>query len=404
MDTIPKVVITGLGIISSNSSPGKESFGEAIFRGISGIKPIALFDTSEFKAKAAGEVNPFVPEDILGKAGLRTQDRSTKMLSCAVRLSLDDAKLAINEENARNIGIAVGNTLGSLQSICDFDRVALKEGPQYVNPSLFPNTVINAQASQSAIRFNIKGFNATISTGFTAGLDAVSYASNLIRLGRKKMVLAGGVEELSLQTFIGFYRAGCLAGLKDSSLELSCPFDKRRNGIVLGEGSAIVVLEELSFALKRKAHIYAELKGFGACIDSNAQGIERAMRLALERACMEAREIDFICAGANSGVQSDSFEAAAIKKVFGSRPVRVSALKSMLGECYSASGALQLVAAALSVEKGKIPPTINYCQKDPLCDLSVVASEAQSGKVNNVLINAFGPDGCNSSLIISRFS
>ena len=406
-----RVVITGIGVISSNGI-GKDAFFAAISEGVSGIKPVSLFDTHSFKAKTAGEIKDFAPQDFLGQKGLRTLDRSTKLVASATKLALDDAHLEITEENTLDIGVTVGTTMGSVQSISEFDKESIREGPRYVNPALFANTVINSPASQVSIKFNIKGFNSTISTGFTASLDAVNYAADFIRLGRAKIVLAGGVEELCIQTFLGFYKAGFLAGI-DSGPEISCPFDKRRNGVVLGEGSCMLVLEDLESAQARGAKIYAQILGFGSGFDAyridkynlNGSGLKKAMRMSLEEAGIKPEEIDYVCSGANSTQEADLMETEAIKDVFGqqSKKLPVSSIKSMVGECFSASGSLQSAAAVSSIEKQEIPPTINYQQKDERCDLNYVVNQAQSAKIENVLVNAFGPSGCNSSLIISRF-
>ena len=358
-----RVVIAGLGVIASNGT-GKDAFFEAISKGISGIKPVSLFDTAQFEAKTAGEIKDFAPEEFLGPKGLRTLDRSTKLVASAAKLALDDAKLAITESNTHDTGVAVGTTLGSLRSISDFDRDAIQEGPRYVNPALFPNTVINSPASQVSIKFNIKGFNATISTGFSASLDAINYAADFIRLGRVKVVLAGGVEELCIQTFIGFYKTGLLA----------CASVK--GGVTVGEGSAILVLEDLDSARQRNAHIYAEVSGYGAGCGAR-DGIKKAMEESIKEANIALADIDCVSSAANLDNENDLGEEQAIKDLFGSRDkVRISSIKPLVGECYSASGSLQLAAALALIEK-------------------------QEAK--NVLINAFGPSGQNSSLIISKF-
>jgi len=407
-----RVVITGVGIIASNGI-GKEAFISSVIQGVSGIKPVSLFDTASFKAKLAGEARDFKAEDFLGAKGLRTLDRSTKLASACTKLALEDANLQIREDNAAEIGMALGTTLGSISSIIDFDKEALVEGPRYVNPALFPNTVINSPASQVAIRFGIKGFNATISTGFSASLDAFGYALDFLRAGRASFVLSGGVEELCLQTFLGFYKSGCLAGADGIGLEISSPFDQRRNGVILGEGSGIFLLEDLDSAKERKAEIYAEVKGFGTGFmphsinkyDLSAKGLCRAMRLALDQSKLNPEDIDYICAAANSTQDADLIETKAVKEVFGSHApeVPLSAPKSMLGECFSASGSFGLATALGAIEKQSIPPTINYQEKDPLCDLDYVVNQSRSKKIENVLINAFGPSGCNSSLVVSRF-
>jgi 3-oxoacyl-[acyl-carrier-protein] synthase II len=406
-----RIVITGIGIIASNGI-GKTAFSEAIFKGASGIKPVSLFDASLFETKQAGEISDFKPHDFLGEKGLRTLDRSTKLLASTVKLALDNAKINIAPDNTKEIGIAIGTTLGSVHSICEFDKEAIKEGARYVNPALFPNTVINSAASQSAIKFNIQGFNTTISTGFTAGLDAINYATKFIKLGRAKIVLAGGVEELCPETFAAFYKTKFMAGLKKQPA-LSCPFDKRRNGIIFGEGSAILVLEDLSHALSRNASIYGEISGYGTAYEAfriykysrNASGLKQAMASALLESKIKEKEISYVSSGANSTMEGDILETNAMKSVFGNfaNNVPVTSIKSMLGETFSASGALQSVEAVCAIEKQSIPPTINYQEKDEECDLDYVINKPRNSEIKNVLINSFGPSGCNSSLIISQF-
>jgi 3-oxoacyl-[acyl-carrier-protein] synthase II len=401
-----RVVITGIGVLSA-CGIGRDSFSQAILSGNSGIKPISLFETKGFSAKAAGEIKDFSPEQFLGAKGLRTLDRSTKLVASATKLALDDARLKVTDTNTQEIGVVVGTTLGSLSSISGFDKESLIEGPRYVNPALFANTVINSPASQVSIKFAIKGFNATLSTGFTASLDVLNYASDFIKLGRASAVCAGGVEELCFPTYLGFYKAGLLSGQ-----DLSCPFDKHRNGLVLGEGSAILVLEDLDSAMKRNARIYAEVKGFGSSFDveqfdkysGSGRGLIQAMRLSL--ICAGLKKIDYICAAANSSPDADAVESAAIKEVFpeNSAGILVSSIKSATGECFSASGSLQAAAAVVSLESQMVPPTVNYQDKDPRCDLNIVAGKAVSAKIDTVMVNAFGPSGCNSSLILTRFN
>lgn len=395
-----RVVITGLGIVS-NVGIGKDAFMENIFKGVSGIKPISTFDTGPFKAKLAGEAGDFVPEEILGAKGLRTFDRSTKLAASAAKLALLDSSLEITEANSRDCGVSLGTTLGSVSSICDFDKAALIEGVRYVNPAFFPNTVINSPASQVSIKFNIKGFNITIATGFSSSLDAISYGLGALRFGRAKIVLSGGVEEFCVQTFLGFYKTGCLSGLQEGSLEISSPFDQRRNGVILGEGSAIAVLEELDSAIKRKAGIYAEVLGFGI----SRQDFRKSMRMSLEESGLSPDEIDYLASSANSSREFDLKETEAIKEVFGKKAqtLPISSVKSMIGECYSASGALQVASAVGALQKQSAPPTINYRVKDQGCDLDYVVNKSRPLKIENILINAGGARGNNSSLIISRF-
>lgn len=408
-----RVVISGIGVIASNGI-GKDAFWQALMRGDSGIREISLFDTADFRVHKAGEITDFNPCEFLGEKGLRTLDRSTKLAASAARLALSDGQLVIDEDNAYSTGVALGCTMGSLNSICEFDKVTISEGPQFVNPAFFPNTVFNSPASQVSIKCNIKGFNATISTGFTASLEAIRYAWDCIDTGKADMALAGGVEELCLPTFLGFYKSGCLAGSKDGGLECSCPFDKRRNGIMLGEGSAIFLIEDLESALARKARVYAEILGFGRGFDAygintynpTGSGLRSAVDAALSEARIPPSRIDYICAAANSSLEADRIETAVIKQVFTDKESMpcVSSIKSMTGECFSAGGALQTAAAACALANNTVPPTINYEAEDPDCDLDYVVNEPRRQRLDTVLINAMGPTSFNASLIISRYT
>ena len=409
-----RVVITGLGVLASNGI-GKEAFWNALKEGRSGIKPITLFDTVTTRAKMAGEISDFKPEVFLGEKGLRTFDRSTKLVLSATKLAMDDAhvKYPLDEESSLRTGVSLGSTLGSVWSISEFDKEGLRDGPRAVNPALFSNTVINAPASQISIKYNIKGFNATLSTGFASSLDAIDYAANFIKLYDYDMVLAGGVEELCIQTFLGFYKIGHLAGSREGKLEVNCPFDKRRNGIVLGEGGCILVLEELEHARSRNANIYAEILGYGTSFDPaskniyspKALGATKTIGLALEDAGVGAEEIDYIAASANSTLDCDVMETRAINRVFGNKAkkVPVSSIKSMIGDTFSSSGAMNVAASIGAINKGFVPPTMNYEIKDERCDLDYVPNKMRSSKVDKVLINSFTPTGVNSSLIIRSF-
>ena len=408
-----RVVVTGIGILAANAI-GKNEFWAALKEGKSGIKPVTLFDTQATRSKMAGEITNFKAEDFLGEKGLRTLDRATKLVLSSAKLALDDAgfKAPLDEDLSLRTGVSLGSTLGSVWSISEFDKEGLRGGPRSVNPALFPNTVINAPASQISIRFNIKGFNTTISTGFSASLDAIDYAVNFIRLYDYDVVLAGGVEELCLQTFLGFYKIGHLAGSREGKPEINCPFDKRRNGIVLGEGACILVLEEMEHAKNRSAHIYAEILGYGTSFDPKsknlynpkAEGAAKAIKYALEDAKVNPGEIDYISATANSTLDCDVMETRAVNRVFGGKAKRlpISSIKSMIGDTFSASGAMNVAASIGAMNNGFIPPTMNYEVEDKRCDLDYVPNKARSGILSKVLIDSFTPTGVNSSLVIGK--
>lgn len=407
-----RVVITGVGVATSNGM-GKQEFWSNLQKGVSGIRKVSLFGTDDLKTHTAGEIKDFNAAKYLGEKGLRLLDRTTTIVNVAAKFAIEDAKLTIDESNTDQIGVVLGTTLGSVYSISEFDKTALRDGPRYVNPALFPNTVINSPASQISIRFVIKGFNTTIATGFTASLDALRYAYDFIQLGRANAVVVGGVEELCIQTYLGFYKLKFLAASKTSDLELSCPFDRRRNGIVFGEGASMVVIEDLESARQRGAQIYAEILSFGSYFDPFrinkynrlGPGIRAAMRFALENAQLKPRDIDYICANANSTKEADLIEAEAIKDIFNShaKSVPVSSIKSMVGESFSASGALSLAASVGALKNSFIPPTINYKDPDAECDLDIVPNKSRKEELNRILINTFGPSGTNTCAVIGKY-
>jgi len=405
------VVITGIGIISPLGT-GKDIFWDALFHGRTGFSPITLFDTSQHHVHVAGEIRDFDPVQFLGKKGLRELDRSTRLLCAAAKLALEDSNLEITDDNALSAGVSIGTTFGSLHSIFQFDRAGLIEGPRFVNPSHFPNTVINSPASRVSIRYKMKGFNTTISTGFCASLDAVSYASDFIRLNRADIVLSGGVEELCEETFLGFAKLGYISG-SDNSEPRCCPFDNRRNGVILSEGAGIIVLEDEDHAVQRGAPILAEIAGYGNAFDPSGdsgfngagRGLKKAIANALRESSLSLHDIQYISASANSTRGLDRMETEVIKDIFGEQAfsIPVSAIKSMVGETFSASGALALAAAVGTIQHGIIPPTVNYREKDPSCDLDYVPNEARAKEIKNVLVISSDPYGNNSAIIVGKY-
>jgi 3-oxoacyl-[acyl-carrier-protein] synthase II len=407
-----KIAITGIGVLSPIGI-GREAYWEGLVQGKTGFRAVTLFDTSPFRVHVAGEITDFDALSFLGKKGLRDLDRSTRLICSAAKLAIDDSRIEITEDSTHSMGVSIGTTFGSLHSISQFDRSGLMEGPRAVNPSHFPNTVINSPASQVSIKFKIKGFNTTISTGFCASLDAVSYAADFIRLNRADVVLAGGVEELCEETFMGFHNLGCLSGT-DGSEPLSCPFDARRNGIILSEGAAVLILEDEEHALNRDAVILARVLGYGNAFDPMAdsnfhhagQGLKNAVSLALREAALNPEDIDYVCACANSSKGLDRMETNVLKEVFGNHAYKipVSSVKSMVGDSFSASGALSLAAAVGSLRNGFIPATVNYHEKDPICDLDYVPSTARQKLIKNVLVTSADPYGQNSAVIIGHYT
>ncbi|MDD5422836.1 MAG: beta-ketoacyl-[acyl-carrier-protein] synthase family protein [Candidatus Omnitrophica bacterium] len=409
-----RIVITGLGVLASTGI-GKADFWNGLKEGRSGMKPVSLFSTENLRSKMAGEITGFDAASILGPKGLRNMDRTTLLVLCASKLALDDANIAypIPEDDTDIYGVSLGSTMGSVWSISEFDKTSLREGPRAVNPALFPNTVINSPASHISIKFNIQGFNSTISTGFSSSLDAIYYAMTMMELYDYKVVLTGGVEELCEQTYKGFHKIGHLAGSRPGKLEVNCPFDKRRNGIVMGEGACITVFEELEHAQDRNAHIYAEVLGYGTSFDPDSKniyspkavGATEAIKSCLGDANLDVKDIDYISASANSTLDCDVMETIAIKHIFGhgAYEIPVSSIKSIIGETFSAGGAMSLGGGLGVLDNNFISPTINYKNPDKRCDLNYVPNIGKYERLDNILINSFSPSGVNSVLAVGRY-
>ncbi|MDR4496605.1 MAG: beta-ketoacyl-[acyl-carrier-protein] synthase family protein [Candidatus Scalindua sp.] len=408
-----RLVITGMSILSPLGL-NKDEFWHNLTNGNSGIKDVTLFDVSRYKSKKAGEISNFDAKEYLGKKGIRHIDRTSLLASSAAKLVMEDAKITHEIYGEEDLGIVIGSTYGSIDSISSFDLEALKEGPSFVNPMDFPNTVLNAPASRASIFCKATGLNSTISTGVTSGLDAIIYASDFLKLKRVKAVLAGGVHGLTPDIFWGAYKSGILSGSKNGSLEISAPFDKRRNGFILGETAALLVIERLEDALKRDAKIYAEIKGYGNTFNPkkinhdllDTEEGARCISVAMKDAKLKSNDISYISACANSSETGDIMETRVIEEYFGdfAKQAPISAIKSMSGECLDASGAMQCVASIMAINNGVIPPTINYQEKDENCDLDFVPNKSRELEVNNVLINAFSDTGNISSIIISKYS
>jgi 3-oxoacyl-[acyl-carrier-protein] synthase II len=405
------LVITGIGVVSP-SGIGKDAFWGSVLAGKDAISAIESFSTEKFSTNLAGEVKNFDPKAYLGPKGLRNLDRTTLFLLVAAKEALEDAKLEITDSNTDDIGVCTGTTFPHLSSIVEFDREVITDGLPFSNPALFPSTVLNAASSQISIKFNIQGFNTTISTGYTSSLEALKYSLVALETDKAKIILSGGAESLARSLFFGFHKLGYMAGIKGEAL--SCPFDKRRNGPILGEGTALFCLESEKNAKKRKANIYARLRSVANFFDGyrlgkihpQGEGLEIAIRKALDEAGAKASDIDYICSCANSSKDLDRIEVEVLKKVFGKslKDIPVSSPKSMFGETISASGALQIATVIAAMKNGVIAPTINYKEKDFDCDIDCVPNKAQKKNVKLALVTSSGPGGYNSACVLEKYN
>ena len=405
--TTHRVVVTGLGIISSIGI-GREEFWKHCLQGTSGIKPVRGFDVSSYRSRLGGQLPEIDFKAFIKPVNLRRMDRIGKIMVSAVRLALDDSGLDLKGEDANRMGLSFGTGLGSSDTVDQFFRSLLKDGPVGAAPLLFQTAVPNAISSHCSIEYGIKGLNITFSHKETSTEMAMAYAYHLLREGRMDIVLAGGGDELSEPLYHVYSVLGALSPGRGRGSEGMRPFDQNRNGIVLGEGSGILVLETLEHAMKRGAKIYAELAGVG--MSGSTEGLLRydldgdSIAQAMSLAAGEPSKIDTISAAANSTRDLDRAETLAIKKVFGERAkeISVSGLKSMIGE-FDGSGGIRACAVALSLYNGMIPPTIGTEQLDPDCDLNVILGQSQKRPIRSALLNGCSNGGSNISLLFKQY-
>ena len=402
-----RVVISGLGVVSS-IGVGIESFWENCLQGVSGIQSVQGFDVSSYRSRLGGQLPEIDFKTFIKPANLRRMDRIGKMVVSAVRLAIDDSGLNLKEEDSNRLGISIGTGLGSSDTVDQFFRSLLKEGPLGAAPLLFQTAVPNAITSHCAIEYGIKGVNITFSHKESSTEMAMTFAYHLLKEGRADVIFAGGGDELSKPLYHVYSMLGALSPGKGRGVEGMRPFDLDRNGIVLGEGSGILVLETLEHAKRRGAKIYAEMGGVG--LSGSTDGLLRydlkgdSMVRAMSSAVQDLQTVDYISAAANSTPDLDRAETFAIKKVFGERAkeISVSSLKSMLGE-FDGSGGIRACALALSLYQGMIPPTIGTKNLDPQCDLNVVLGRSKKNEIRSALLNGCSNGGSNISLWFKRW-
>jgi 3-oxoacyl-[acyl-carrier-protein] synthase II len=403
-----RVVITGLGIVSS-IGVGKEAFWENCLQGASGIKPIRGFDVSSYRSTLGAQLPEIDFKTFIKPANLRRMDRIGKIVVSSVRLAIDDSGLNLKEEDSSRTGISIGTGLGSSDTVDQFFRSLLKEGPIGAAPLLFQTAVPNAITSHCAIEYGIKGVNITFSHKESSTEMAMTFAYHLLKEGRADILFAGGGDELSEPLYHVYSMLGALSPGRRKGVEGMRPFDRDRNGIVLGEGSGIIVLETLEHAKRRGARIYAEMAGVG--LSGSTDGLLRydlkgdSIAKAMSVTAQEFETVDYISAAANSTPDLDQAEALAIKKVFKERTkdISVTSLKSMLGE-FDGSGGIRACGLALSLYQGMIPPTIGTTHLDPRCDLNVILGQSKKKEIRSALLNGCSNGGSNISLWFRNYS
>ncbi len=409
-----KVVITGVGAITP-LGVGVGPTWEAILAGRSGVTRITKFDPSEFSTTIAAEIKGFAAEDYIDRKEAKRMDPFIHLALAASQFAMDDAGLTIGEELAPRVGVYLGSGLGGLSTLERYHQAYLEEGVRKISPFFIPMLISNLAPGHIAIRFGAKGPNIATTTACSASSHAIGEALSAIRRGACDAAIAGGTEAtITPMALGGFCAMKALSSRNADPPGASRPFDKDRDGFVMGEGAAILILEEAEMARKRGATIYAELCGYGASGDAyhitapapGGEGAARCMRSALEDGRVNPEDVEYINAHGTSTPYNDVFETMAIKKVFGNHAhdLMVSSTKSMTGHLLGAAGAVEGVFSVLTIRDGAIPPTINYETPDPDCDLDYVPNEARRKNVRYVLSNSFGFGGTNSCLLFGRYS
>lgn len=409
-----RVVITGLGVIASNGI-GIDNFWDSLAHGRSGVRTITRFDASSYPSKIAGEVNDFNPLDYIDPKSARRMDKFCQFAVACTRMALEDSGIEISEKNSERIGISLGSALGGIPCAEEQHSVFLERGLKRVDPLVALKIFSGAATSQVSIEFGIRGHSTTIGGACAAGVDDVGYAFYAIKNDLADVMVAGGAETPIVPLTMGsFCLIGALSKRNGDPTGASRPFDKERDGFVMGEGGGVLILENLEHALQRGVPIYAEVLGYGTTNDAyhmvqpqpTGEQAKKAIELALQEANIEPIEVNHVNAHGSSTPLNDKIETNIIKQVFGEYAynIPITANKSMTGHALGAGGAIELVATVLTIKNQFVPPTINYEFPDPDCDLDYVPNEGRKATVTTVLKNSFGFGGKNSSIIIRKYS
>ncbi|MCB4790844.1 MAG: beta-ketoacyl-ACP synthase II [Elusimicrobia bacterium] len=409
-----RVVITGIGIVSPIGND-KETYAAALRQGKSGAGQIVGFDSSEFSTHIAAEVKDFNPEEFIEKKRIRRMAKFVQFGMAAASMAVSDSGLDLAKEDMSSIGVITGSGMGGLDVIEEQHTILLEKGPRRVSPFLIPMIITNILPGEISIKFGFTGPNYAVTSACASSNHAIGDSFRLLTYGDAEVMVCGGAEAAVTPIGLaGFCSIKALSTRNDDPLTASRPFDKDRDGFLMAEGGAIVVLETLEHALARNAHIYAELIGYGASDDAyhitapheQGMGAIQAMNMAIKDAGITSGDIDYINAHGTSTEFNDKIETLAIKKVFGERAksIPVTSTKSMIGHMLGAAGAAELVATILCMEKGFIHPTINYKTPDPECDLDYVPNVAREQQINCALSNSLGFGGHNAVIIIKRYN
>ncbi len=412
--TVDRVVVTGMGCLSPLGND-LDSTWNALLQGTSGVDTITLFDPSDFKTQIAAEVKGFDAKKVLGVRLARRTDRFTQLALVAAEQALKHSGLQVTDHNRDRIGVIFGSGVGGIGAVLDGSEKYLTKGPRRVSPFMVPMMLPDTAPGQTAIEFGLRGPNMSIATACASSANAIGEAAENIKRGSADVVLTGGSEAAIVQIALaGFNVMDAISKRNDDPQSASRPFDLDRDGFIMGEGAAVLVLESFEHASARGATILGELVGYAATNDAfhisapadNGEGAARCMRLALEDARIAPERIGYINAHGTSTKLNDSSETAAIKTVFGATAydIPISSTKSMTGHLLGASGALEALFCLNAIQESTLPPTTNYETPDPECDLDYVPNNARSRTLEYVMSNSFGFGGHNASLIFRKYA
>ncbi|MBS7298343.1 MAG: beta-ketoacyl-ACP synthase II [Eubacteriales bacterium] len=408
-----RVVITGLGAITPIGN-NCEEFWSNIKAGKNGVGKLTRFDASEMKCQIAAEVKDFDPALYIDKKEARRMDLYTQYTMVAASEAVENAKIDMEKEDAWRIGIITGSGIGGMETFNEQHTAIMEKGPSKVSPFFIPMMISNMGAAQVAIKYGMRGINYNVVSACASGTHAIGDAYRQIQYGTNDIIIAGGAEAaITPLSVAGFCNMKALSTRNDDPATASRPFDAERDGFVMGEGAAYVVLEELEHAKKRGANIICEVVGYGATDDAyhitspipGGEGGAKAMSLAVEDAGISVEDVDYINAHGTSTKYNDSFETSAIKSVFGehAKKLAVSSTKSMTGHLLGAAGGVEAIVCALALQEGFIPPTINYQNLDPECDLDIVPNVGRKADIKYALSNSLGFGGHNATLAFKKY-
>ena len=409
-----RVVITGMGVISPLANDVK-SFWDALLAGKSGIGAVTHFDASDYPSRIAGEVKDFDPLDYMDKRDARRMDRFVQFAVAAAKMALEDGAFDIQTIDPERIGVYIGSGIGGLSTWEEQHRILLEKGPRRVSPFFIPMMIANMASGQVSIMTGAKGPNSAAISACATGTHSIGDAFRIVQRGEADVMLAGGAEATITPTaFAGFSSMRALSTSRNDEPEkASRPFDKDRDGFVMGEGAGVLLLERLEHAKARGANIYAEIVGYGMSGDAyhltqpapNGEGAARCMKRAIEGAGLQPEDVGYINAHGTSTDYNDELETTAIKTVFGDHAynLAISSTKSMTGHLLGAAGAVEAIATAMALRDQMLPPTINYETPDPECDLDYVPNEARRAKLTAAISNSLGFGGHNATIAFKKY-